>query len=60
MKITAVRIIESETHGLIEPVVKYEPCSTDECFCSGYVSKAEFESGVTRFRPTELLTRGIK
>lgn len=50
----------AETHGLIEPVVKYEPCSTDGCFCSDYVSKAEFESGVVCFRKTELLTGGIK
>lgn len=45
----------AERHWLIEPTVKYKPCS-EGCFCSGYVSKAEFESGALCFVRTELLT----
>lgn len=47
-------------HGLLMPTIRYARCNEEGCFCAGYASEKEFESGVVCFRKTDLLTGGIK
>ena len=41
-------------HGLLVPETRYAPCR-EECFCAGYATVEEFESGVICYRRAALL-----
>jgi len=45
----------AEKHGLLKPVMRYNPCSAD-CTCTDYYDPAEFGPGVCCYQLTPLLT----